>query len=180
MPLSLAKVGPAAFGAIAILYGMSVVDASWRRPLLALLLAVPLVVAALPAKDALRGTLYGDHPFLRRGDVGAAVQRGAVSVRASVQAVAVQIDNYDPWAVGLRFRRTTGVAQVAGFVLGRALERINRLADLAYVIRLTPVSVPYAGGERTLPSSPNSCLERSGGRILARWRVSGTVTAISS
>ncbi|HLN13426.1 MAG TPA: hypothetical protein VK587_09550 [bacterium] len=145
VPLGLAKVGPAAVGAIAILYGVGVVDGSWRRPVLALLLVVPLMVVALPLKDALRQDLYGGHAFLRGGRAILA------PLRSSLQATARQIREFDPQAAGLRAHQTTGVPQVALFIVGQALSRINRLADLAYVTELTPAAVPYAGGTTYRP-----------------------------
>jgi len=145
IPLALAKVGPAAVGAIAILYGLGVVNGSWRRPLLALLLVVPLMVVALPLKDALRQDLYGGHAFLRGG-------RAALApLRSSLAATARQIREFDPQAAGLRAHQTTGAPQVALFIVGQALSRINRLADLAYVTELTPAAVPYARGATYRP-----------------------------
>jgi hypothetical protein len=55
------------------------------------------------------------------------------------------------WRVGLRFHRAPGLTGELEFGLARLANRLNRLGDLAYVIQMTPSTVPYANGVTYAP-----------------------------
>lgn len=149
VPVVLSKVGPAVFSAIAILYGLRIVGISWRRQAAAVLLLVPLIVVAFPFREYLRMQVYNGDPFHRR------VHAGAGAATSSVPPVHLTFSQrlafFDPVALGLRFHRASGLVLLAQFAASRAILRINRLADLAYVIQATPATVPYAGGATYAP-----------------------------
>lgn len=149
VPVLLSKVGPAVFSAIAILYGLRIVGIPWRRQAAAALLLLPFLVVALPLREYLRMQVYNLDPFQR----GAHVAAGAVTSSVPIVRLTFRqrLTNFDPVGLGLRFHRASGPLLLAQFAASRVIVRINRLADLAYVIKATPATVPYAGGVTYTP-----------------------------
>jgi len=143
VPILLAKVGPAALGAVAILYGLSVMGVRWYRAFLAGLVLVLVILVALPLKEFMRSSLYGHHAYVR---TQVAIDQRTPIPPSQPPRDVDRVKRFDPWVLGFRFRRWEGPLLPVQFGATRVVNRINRLGDLAYAIELTPASVPYAGG----------------------------------
>ncbi len=147
VPVILARVAPAAFGVVALLYGLTAMRASARSVLAVGAALVTVVLIALPVKEVVRAEAYRGRPYQRiplavalglRRAPKAEAPRGGASVGERVRV-------FDPEASGLRLPRATGALRVVEFGMARVLNRIDRLSDLAYVVQTTPRVVPYAG-----------------------------------
>ncbi len=71
-------------------------------------------------------------------------------VRASHAYLSAAIAT-SPETLGLRWRRFHGVSGVIEFSAERAVNRLNRFGDLAYVLAQTPSHVPFAQGATYAP-----------------------------
>lgn len=149
VPVLLSKVAPAALSTVAILYGLTVSGVSWRRQAAVALLLVPLVLVALSSKEYLRMRFYGSDSFHRGG------QTRPPSVTSSTPPVALTFEErlaaFDPSKVALRFHRASGPLLLVQFGAWRILQRTERISDLAYIVEMTPATVPYAGGVTYVP-----------------------------
>jgi hypothetical protein len=130
LPLSRARVGPVVFSLLAILYGLTVIGVPRRSLAVILLALLPIVAVMVPAREYLRTRA-----------------RGTAAEQEFLQAV----DSSDLWRVGLRFHRAPGLAGELEFGLARLVNRLNRLGDLAFVLQMTPRTVPYAKGVTYVP-----------------------------
>lgn len=148
VPILLAKVTPAAVGAVAIFYGISVMGVSRRRALVAGLALILVILVALPLKEFLRSSRYGHQSYER---TPVAVDEPTPAPLSEPPRDVDRLKQFDPWVLGFRFHRWEGPLLVVEFGMTRVLNRINRLGDLAYVIELTPASVPYAYGVTYAP-----------------------------
>ena len=144
VPVLLSKVGPAAFGAIGVLYGLTAMRVPGRRILTVVLVVIPILVAALPLKDVLRAEFYR-HDAYHRVLAGQAATSSASSSSGHVLTQEEELQQFDPWLMGLRFHRAVGPLLAAQYALARAVNRINRLGDLAYVVETTPGTVSFSG-----------------------------------
>jgi len=129
-PLTQARVAPVVFSLLAILYGLMVIGVPGRSLAVVVLLLVPIVAVMIPAREYVRARAYG-----------AAAERQYLRT----------VDSSDLWRVGLRFRHAAGLAGQAEFGLARLVNRLNRLGDFAYVVQMTPSTVPYANGVTYAP-----------------------------
>jgi hypothetical protein len=149
VPVLLSKVAPAALSTVAILYGLTVSGVSWRRQAAAALLLVPVVLVALSSKEYLRMRFYGSDSFHRGG------QTQSPSVTSSTPPVRLTFEErlaaFDPSKVALRFHRASGPLVLVQFGAWRILQRTERISDLAYVVEMTPATVPYARGVTYAP-----------------------------
>ncbi|HXX40607.1 MAG TPA: O-antigen ligase family protein [bacterium] len=158
-PLLLARVAPAAFTIVMLLYGLSVVGVSWRRLALVSVLVLVVIAAAFPAKEYLRARFYGTDAYQRLGFLsphlsGQGTPPASTQAQADAAAAAAYAEKlrvYDVWEGGLRFHRAPGLWGDLEYMAWRGLNRINRLSDLAYVVEMTPAQVPYAGGRTYVP-----------------------------
>jgi len=156
-PLALAKVAPAAFTIVMLLYGMCVLGVPWRRLAFAAVAMTLVVAAAFPAKEYLRARFYGTDAYQRLGFLSHHPQQpatqpsGAPTAAAAAQAYAQKMAVYDVYEGGLRFHRAPGALGDLEYLAWRGLNRINRLADLAYVVQETPSAVPFARGATYVP-----------------------------
>lgn len=144
VPVLLSKVTPAALSAIAILYGLAAAGVSWRRQAAVALLLLPALVIALPAKEYLRTRFYGFDAFQRGGR--ASTSAPTSSVPPLQMNFSQRLAVFNPWGEGLRFHRASGLLLIVQFGAARIIHRIDRLSDLAYVVQMTPATVPYARG----------------------------------
>jgi len=154
VPLLLAKAAPMAFGLLAVLYGLNAtgVPRRWVVPVVALSLAV--IAVSLPLREYLRGDLLAQPAFQRvlpRTHGALLRSRAPDAVKLPDSFDVERIVVFEPWRIGFRFHRVEGPLLYVEFVVARAVNRINRLADLAYVVKTTPGSVPYARGATYVP-----------------------------
>lgn len=174
IPLILAKVGPAALGAIGILYGMSATGVSrWSRLVVTLFL-VGLVLLVLSFKGYMRVVIYGGPSFQRvpimnyliaprhpptqlktSPNSNGSHEHGISSISSEIHRIGARLKNdagtFDPNETAVRFLPSHGSLRVLGYVAARAVERMNRLVDLAYAVESTPGLIPYAGGVTYYP-----------------------------
>jgi len=150
VPVLFSKVMPAALSGLAILYGMSALRVPGRRQLMLGLVLIALLVASYPVKLILRQGVFGG-PYIR-SEVGANalrpighdVHEAATGVNTMLRGVA---PDYNLWDRGYRFHLRAGKIPLFWvYALERVVSRINRLSDMAWVVRTTPASIPYAGG----------------------------------
>lgn len=160
-PILLSEVAPAAFSVIAMLYGWNAIGWSWRRLAVAVVVLGMIVVAAIPARQFLRDTVYGHATYqratlsvwLRNAPRASTATSGPPPQTAAgaggLLAEAIQCTQQAQ--VRLRLPALPGWFRPATCGLKEAIDRFNRLSDLAYVIQLTPARIPYVYGATYVP-----------------------------
>jgi hypothetical protein len=169
LPIALSKVTPAAVAAVAILYGLNEAGVETRRQLIAATLFCCLTVVALPFKEYLRMALYNGDAFVPRacslklsGNGAMTSGNGAMASGASSRGLFSRFAKashdyshvvavFPPKAAGLWWPTLHGGWGLVEYGAARALVRLNRLGDLAYVVKETPSRVAFAYGATYAP-----------------------------
>ena len=164
VPVLLARATPVATGLAALLYGMAVCNLTRGRIAVLIGCALLLVMMAVPVRQFLRIAVYGSRVYQRteiteqprrfslNTDRAGSVPMGIIRViDAALGQERDRANAFDPAAAGLRLPRVGGPFGLLEYELGGALDRLNRLSDLAYVVEMTPTHIPYAGGQTYSP-----------------------------
>jgi hypothetical protein len=167
-PILVAQVAPAAFSAIAMLYGLYVIGWPRRRQAIAALGLGALIVVGIPVRELLRATVYGHAAYQRldlEGALGPASPGPAgVPTRAPATVGPVATEHLpssggapelktacDLLARQIRLPVLPRPFRTAECGLEAAIDRFNRFSDLAYTVQETPARVPYASGATYYP-----------------------------
>jgi hypothetical protein len=161
LPLLLSRAVPIATGLIALLYGAAAAGLMRRGSYLVIATALAVVLLAIPVRQFLRVSVYHFHvynrPFLLASPKffskhpSQAFSGSFHEVEQSAGQLQRQAAHFDPAADGLRLPKVGGPLGLLEYEFANALDRLNRLSDLGYVVSLTPRHVPYLGLETYLP-----------------------------
>lgn len=161
LPLLLSRAAPIATGLIALLYGAAAAGLMRRGSYLVIATAIAIVLIAIPMRQFLRVSLYHLHVYNRQTLLASPKSFSTHPSQAfsgyvqEIEQNARQLQrlaaHFDPAADGLRLPRLAGLAGLLEYEVANALDRLNRLSDLGYVVSLTPRHVPYLGVETYLP-----------------------------
>ncbi|HLN14641.1 MAG TPA: hypothetical protein VK587_15705 [bacterium] len=155
VPLLLGRATPVALGLIAILYGLTVVGIPGRRLAVLVVLFLVIIGAALPLREYLRATLDTGTGIQRTLGPARSAQARGRAPEGSQQPGSFEndrLDVFNPWVQGFWFHRARSrPLLLLQFGVARAIHRINRLSDLAYIVELTPRTIPYTHGTTYAP-----------------------------
>jgi hypothetical protein len=183
LPIFLSKETPAAVGVVAVLYGLAFTGLMRSRAYLVIPAVLAVLLIAMPVRHFLRIALYDSHMYERpllAGHPGETPAAGPSvrHIKATAQQERIKAREFNPAADGLRLPRLDGVAGLLEFELAGAMDRLNRLSDLAYVVEMTPRHIPYLDGETYQPILgivvpravwPNKPVDASGTIYAARY-----------
>ena len=170
IPVTIAHIGPIAFSAAAILYGINVMGLAWWRQVVVGCLLAFIIVGTIPFKSDLRVMLYGG--MWKRVPIAeyfTSAQKKKITRKVTPKPKVVYsfagywttFSEYDPnyWLIrGLGSLNTTegksidgGHFSVLHYAVAKALYRINHLGALGYIIRVTGKDIPFAEGQTYYP-----------------------------